>query len=189
VHCSTPKKATITSQPSEASRIDIMGWQTHAIALLTLFSWHYRNDQPIPWTIAIYPFLLLLPRLEYLLKACADPRDPPLIPHPYLPFLGHIIGMFRYGAKYYDMVKSVLSLPSHHRSSFLTSFPVKIPSTPSTLYAPHRSYRHRGIPSGRLRHLTHQQVPLLLRRHPHRHRTHGRLRQAHYGHHLDQRKP
>jgi hypothetical protein len=33
-----------------------------------------------------------------------DPREPPIISHP-IPYVGHVIGMFRHGASYFDFIK------------------------------------------------------------------------------------
>ena len=33
-----------------------------------------------------------------------DPREPPIIRHT-IPFVGHVIDIFRYGAKYFDILK------------------------------------------------------------------------------------
>jgi hypothetical protein len=37
-----------------------------------------------------------------------DPREPPIISHP-IPYIGHVIGMFRHGAKYFDFIKYVFT--------------------------------------------------------------------------------
>jgi hypothetical protein len=43
-----------------------------------------------------------------------DPREPPIISHP-VPFVGHVIGMFKHGAKYFDFIKySITSIPHSH---------------------------------------------------------------------------
>lgn len=39
-----------------------------------------------------------------------DPREPPIISHP-IPFIGHVIGMFRHGAKYFDFIKYIFVSP------------------------------------------------------------------------------
>ena len=38
-------------------------------------------------------------------------REPPLFPHP-VPYIGHIIGLLRYGTRYYEMTRSVALLLS-----------------------------------------------------------------------------
>lgn len=43
---------------------------------------------------------------KWLLHVDYDPREPPIIPHP-IPYVGHIIGMFRHGAAYFDKIKCV----------------------------------------------------------------------------------
>ncbi|KAF2815660.1 cytochrome P450 [Mytilinidion resinicola] len=111
MRCSLLSMAGFNSPSPKWRQVDIMGWQTHALGLLAFLLWRNFKDQPIPWAIGIYPLLLLFSRLEYFLKARADPREPPLIPHPYLPFVGHLIGMFRYGAKYYDIVNKEAKYP------------------------------------------------------------------------------
>ncbi|KAH7389814.1 cytochrome P450, partial [Pyrenochaeta sp. MPI-SDFR-AT-0127] len=37
--------------------------------------------------------------------------SPPLIPHPYLPFLGHVLGMFWHGARYFAIVNAKTQYP------------------------------------------------------------------------------
>ena len=63
-----------------------------------------------------YLVAVLFYYLEEVLKAFADPKEPPMIPYHGLPFLGHVIGMFWHGAKYFDLVKYVYG---HLGSCFL----------------------------------------------------------------------
>ena len=51
--------------------------------------------------------LIIWPALRWLLHVEYDSREPPVIHHK-IPFIGHVIGMYRYGAKYVDIVKYVL---------------------------------------------------------------------------------
>jgi hypothetical protein len=55
-------------------------------------------------TIGILSITILAVRK--LLRVDHDPREPPIIPHQ-IPFVGHVIGMFRYGARYFDIIKYV----------------------------------------------------------------------------------
>lgn len=48
--------------------------------------------------LVIFAVLRSLVRVQY------DPHEPPLI-HPKIPFFGHVIGMFRYGASYFDLIQ------------------------------------------------------------------------------------
>ncbi|OCL13372.1 cytochrome P450 [Glonium stellatum] len=56
--------------------------------------------------IIVYALGCLVFNFERLLQARADPREPPLIPHRGIPFIGHIIGMFWHGAKYFQLLCS-----------------------------------------------------------------------------------
>lgn len=58
----------------------------------------------VSYPIVFTPILVLL--VSYL---CArhyvqikyDPREPPIVPHP-IPYVGHIIDIFRHGARYFE---------------------------------------------------------------------------------------
>lgn len=76
-------------------------WLYHAAFFALLFI--LPSDQ-ISNLLLVHGIFTFLFDTEHLLKALQDPAEPPLIPHPYLPFLGHVIGMFWYGAKYFDLV-------------------------------------------------------------------------------------
>lgn len=59
-----------------------------------------------------------------------DPREPPYI-HPGLPFIGHLIGMIRYGAKYFELVKyatSPFTQPDSYRLTSMCTL-ARIPTT------------------------------------------------------------
>lgn len=63
----------------------------------------------VPWHIHSSHLVLLLPiSLAIFLVAHQfrkhDGAEPPYI-YPYIPLIGHIIGMMRYGAKYFEIVK------------------------------------------------------------------------------------
>jgi hypothetical protein len=47
--------------------------------------------------------------LASLFSVKYDPREPPIISHP-IPYVGHVIGMFTHGAKYFDFIKYVIRL-------------------------------------------------------------------------------
>lgn len=40
----------------------------------------------------------------YLLSPKYDPREPPVLSH-FIPYVGHIIGMIRYGTSYFEMLR------------------------------------------------------------------------------------
>jgi hypothetical protein len=48
---------------------------------------------------------------EAILQAYQDPNEPPLIPHTYLPFIGHVIGMFMHGSNYFAIVNEKTQYP------------------------------------------------------------------------------
>jgi cytochrome P450 len=60
------------------------------------------------WVNALAAFLC---DTEFLLKAFQDPLEPPLIPHPYLPFIGHVVGLFWHGGRYWEMVNQATQYP------------------------------------------------------------------------------
>jgi cytochrome P450 len=55
---------------------------------------------------SIFIALVLLAKRLFSVKY--DPREPPIITHP-IPLVGHVIGMFRHGASYFDFIKYNLS--------------------------------------------------------------------------------
>lgn len=57
--------------------------------------------------VVVYILGNIVSNFETLLQIRADPREPPLIPHRGIHFIGHIIGMFWNGAKYFQLVKLV----------------------------------------------------------------------------------
>ncbi|KAF2728602.1 cytochrome P450 [Polyplosphaeria fusca] len=67
---------------------------------------------PIPKIhVLIYAIVNIFLYTEELLWLFQDPAEPALIPHPYLPFVGHVIGMFWYGASYFERVHSQCGYP------------------------------------------------------------------------------
>jgi hypothetical protein len=58
----------------------------------------------VPLAIAIT--LVILAIVRKFFHTTYDPREPPVIPH-WLPYIGHVIGMFRHGAKYFTIIKCV----------------------------------------------------------------------------------
>ena len=44
--------------------------------------------------------------LHYFCAPRLSPKEPPLLPHP-IPYIGHILGLLRYGTRYYEMTRSV----------------------------------------------------------------------------------
>ncbi|KAF2642058.1 cytochrome P450 [Massarina eburnea CBS 473.64] len=86
-----------------------ISWTLH---ITTLFaSLYYLRLSDISTFLTIYSIITFLFDGEYLLAALQDPTEPPLIPHPYLPFLGHVIGMFWYGASYFSRVNEKMQYP------------------------------------------------------------------------------
>ncbi|KAJ4373135.1 hypothetical protein N0V83_003426 [Neocucurbitaria cava] len=61
--------------------------------------------------LSVHCVIAILFDTEALLAAFQNPNEPPLIPHPYLPFLGHVVGMFWYGAKYFALVNTSTQHP------------------------------------------------------------------------------
>ena len=61
--------------------------------------------------LIIYVILSFLVDAETLLAALQDPSSPPLIPHPFLPFFGHALSMFWYGARYFSIVNAKTQYP------------------------------------------------------------------------------
>lgn len=59
--------------------------------------------------LASFVLTILTVALASLFSVKYDPREPPIISHP-IPFVGHIIGMFTHGAKYFDFIKYVIRL-------------------------------------------------------------------------------
>lgn len=52
--------------------------------------------------------------LVYLFSPKYDPREPPVI-SSLIPYVGHIVGLLRYGQRYFEILRShiLLSPPSH----------------------------------------------------------------------------
>ena len=51
----------------------------------------------------------------YLLSPKYDPREPPVI-SSLIPYVGHILGLLRYGQRYFEILRSLTPFPStnHH---------------------------------------------------------------------------
>ena len=89
-------------------------WRTllSILALGALILWNYGVEVNYIRRYAVYYIIAsLFFYLEEFLKVVSDPREPPLIPYHGLPFVGHVIGMFWHGAKYFDLVKYALFTP------------------------------------------------------------------------------
>ncbi len=57
------------------------------------------------WSILIVGLLLVgLHYLVHFLSTKLDPREPPLI-SPRIPFIGHVVGLLRYGVPYYSKAR------------------------------------------------------------------------------------
>lgn len=76
-------------------------WLHHLLFVLSLF---LVPTEQLRTLFLVHLLLTYLFDTEPLLKALQDSSEPPLIPHPYLPFLGHVIGIFWHGAKYFEIV-------------------------------------------------------------------------------------
>ena len=48
--------------------------------------------------------------LVYLFSPKYDPREPPVIPS-LIPYVGHILGLLRYGQRYFEILRSSSLLP------------------------------------------------------------------------------
>lgn len=75
-----------------------------ALGGLVLWNFGFESGQ-IRKYAAYFLASTLFYYLEEFLKVIADPQEPPLVPCHGLPLVGHPIGMFKYGARYFDMVK------------------------------------------------------------------------------------
>ena len=53
--------------------------------------------------------------LVYLFSPKYDPREPPVI-SSLVPFVGHILGLLRYGQRYFEILRSPNLLPSIWKS-------------------------------------------------------------------------
>ncbi|KAF2714891.1 cytochrome P450 [Pleomassaria siparia CBS 279.74] len=84
-------------------------WLYHA---LTLSSVPFLLSGDDIRTFSVFYIILTISfDTEELLKALQHPSEPPLIPHPYLPFLGHVLGMFWHGARYWTIVNQRTQYP------------------------------------------------------------------------------
>jgi cytochrome P450 len=61
--------------------------------------------------LSLWLLFHLLRDTEAIMAALQDPSEPPMIPHRYLPFLGHVLGMFWYGASYFSRVNASTQHP------------------------------------------------------------------------------
>ena len=48
--------------------------------------------------------------LVYLFSPKYDPREPPVI-SSFVPYVGHILGLLRYGQRYFEILRSLIPLP------------------------------------------------------------------------------
>lgn len=52
--------------------------------------------------------------LVYVFSPKYDPREPPVI-SSWIPYVGHILGLLRYGQRYFEILRSLnLLLPANH---------------------------------------------------------------------------
>ncbi|KAF2837293.1 cytochrome P450 [Patellaria atrata CBS 101060] len=78
-------------------------------------------------TSIIFIFAILgICALHYHFRIRFDPREPPVIHHP-VPYVGHIWGMFKYGAKYFQIVNPqnypIYTLPTLTSRTYITTSP------------------------------------------------------------------
>ena len=79
--------------------------------------------------------LLVIPyiSLVYLFSPKYDPREPPAIPS-LIPYVGHMLGLLRYGQRYFEILRShILRPPSKQQ---LTAPPALVTTSQSTPYKP-----------------------------------------------------
>ncbi|KAJ4288664.1 hypothetical protein N0V90_011901 [Kalmusia sp. IMI 367209] len=84
-------------------------WTLHIAIVIAATSIFQQRSLNI--FLLLYAIVTFLLDTEHLLAALQDLEEPPLIPHPFLPFLGHVIGMFWYGASYFARVNASTQLP------------------------------------------------------------------------------
>ncbi|KAF2119888.1 cytochrome P450 [Lophiotrema nucula] len=95
------------SMLSRIRNAPVMSW-------LALCHWVYCGIILIKYPhlgFTVYFTLVVLSQTERLLRALQGPDEVPLIPHPWLPFLGHVLGMFWYGASYFARVNEKTNAP------------------------------------------------------------------------------
>ncbi|KAF2259324.1 cytochrome P450 [Lojkania enalia] len=83
-------------------------WLSH-LAFLIIPSFILQDS--LRTYLLLYTLLIFLFDTENLLLILQDPSEPPLIPHPYLPFLGHVIGMFHHGSNYFSLINETYNYP------------------------------------------------------------------------------
>lgn len=84
-------------------------WMLHTCTLITC-SWLLPSPSHSTFLL-LYGVTAFLLDAETVLAALQNPDEPPLIPHLYLPFLGHVFGMFWYGASYFAQVNAATQYP------------------------------------------------------------------------------
>jgi hypothetical protein len=88
--------------PHNRLRATNIPWLYHLTILIACIL--LRNTSSIHTFIFLQTLVTICLDTEAILQAYQDPSEPPMIPHPYLPFLGHVIGMFMHGSNYFAIV-------------------------------------------------------------------------------------
>ena len=74
-------------------------------------------DISLCWVFVVVLLLVVIVSvsLVYLFSPKYDPREPPVISSS-VPYVGHIIGLLRYGQRYFEILRSLIPLRpiSHH---------------------------------------------------------------------------
>ncbi|KAJ4360203.1 uncharacterized protein N0V89_000763 [Didymosphaeria variabile] len=86
-------------------------WTLHIAALLTSIWFLSPASRSI--FLLFYGLTTFLFDTECLLAALQNADEPPLIPHLYLPYVGHVIGMFWHGASYFARVNASTQYPMY----------------------------------------------------------------------------
>lgn len=84
-------------------------WAMHITVLVT--GLYYFRFPQVRTFLSMYALVTFLHDTEALLAALQPSMEPPLIPHPYIPYLGHVLGMFWYGASYFSRVNASTQHP------------------------------------------------------------------------------
>lgn len=84
-------------------------WTLHIVTLLSPV--YFLPTPSLPPFYCAYALITFLLDTEALIAALQDLGVPPLIAHRYLPFIGHVIGIFWYGALYFARVNAATQHP------------------------------------------------------------------------------
>lgn len=59
---------------------------------------------PTKGVLALTLLAVVIAALQRILRVDHDPREPPLVPTR-IPIFGHVIGLYRHGKRYYQMIE------------------------------------------------------------------------------------